>query len=571
MKSLKRLFKYLAPNRVILIFILFFTFLFSGLDVYTNVFVEGFLDKALVDKNFNALIWITMQYITISTLREISEYILDRFMGRLSSYFILRLRKDFYNKLVELPYKYFSKSEKSDLISKFINDGERCKEVVEQVFHSLYHAFTTIIFIIVMLYKHVYLTLGFLLIVPGMLAIIKIYAKKIIFTGKRIQEQLATFVTTMKDFLSGIRIIKVFGTEKIELKKFDEDGKEYFKRQLDNVKVRAGFEFLEGWLMFLSLAAIAVFGGYEVTQGRLTLGTFTFFFVALGEVHENISDFIEILGKIQTYLFSSDRVFSILDIEVEKIDKNDLISIPKMRGSIRFDNVCFKYDQKDDLVLKNINFEVKPGEVVAIVGKSGSGKSTIANLILGLYEPTSGDVRLDNRPMVTLNKKDVNKQLGFVPQETFLFADTIANNIAYGTKFDIDQIERAAQKAFVTEFSDKMPYGLNTVISEDGSNLSGGQKQRISIARAIVRNPRILVLDEATSSLDAESSQIVTEAIFSVMSGITTVIITHKVFDAVRADKIIVVNEGKIVEIGDHDTLIKQDGIYSLWAKQQSV
>lgn len=571
MKSLRRIFSYIRSYKILIFVVLVLTTVFAGLDVYTTIFVEGFLDEALMSKDISMLVWITLQYIAAATGRELSEYCLDIVMGRLTGYFITDLRKDFYMKLSKFPYEYFNRVERSDIISRFVNDGERAKEALEQIFHSLYHGFSIVLFVAVMLSKNAKLTLGFLLVFPGMLFIIKFFSRRIIFTGKRIQEQLAIFVTTLNDFLAGIRVIKSFRSEKIEIKKFEINGKEYFKRHLNNVRVRAKFEFLEGWLMFLSLAAIAIFGGYEVINGNMTIGGFTFFFVALGEVHENISDFIEILGKVQTYLFASDRMFKVLDVKLVESEDKDLIRIPSIKGRVTFENVYFKYDKDSEYILKNINFDVEPGEVVAIIGKSGSGKTTLANLLLNLYRVNEGKIKIDNRIVTSLNKEDLSRQIGFVPQETFLFSDTISGNISYGTKATYDDVVRVTDQAFVSEFAEKMPDGLNSMINSEGSNLSGGQKQRIAIARAMIRDPKILVLDEATSALDTESERIVTQAISLAMENRTTFIITHKISSISKVDKIIVMNDGEISEMGSHEDLMEKNGMYSLWVKQQLI
>ncbi|HCB63749.1 MAG TPA: hypothetical protein DEP20_00050 [Fusobacteria bacterium] len=570
MSSFRRILGYLRPYALLGVLIFVLSILFAALDVYTNVFIEDFVDEALLQANVTLLIIITLQYVLVSTGREVAEYLVDICTGRLTGYFITDVRKDFYNKITKLPYSYFVTHDKSEIISRFVNDGERTKELLEQIFHSIYHAATTALFIAVMFYKNFHLTLSFLLVVPGMLIIIKLFARKIIFTGKRIQEQLVIFVNTLKDFLGGIRVIKAFGTEEFEREKFRRNSEDYFNRHYDNVKVRASFEFIEGWVMFLSLAAIAVYGGYEVIKGNMHPGRFMFFFVALGEVHENISDFIEILGKIQTYFYASERLFKILDIEVEEKDVNSLVPLSQMQGDVDFKDVSFRYPGSEAFAINNLSFSIKKGEVIAIIGRSGSGKSTVANLLLNLYDPTNGKIKIDGKDITKLKDSDLHNQISIVPQETFLFSDTIANNISYGSSnYSIEDVRRVAERAFVTEFTDKMRDGMNAMVREDGSNLSGGQKQRIAIARAILRNPKILILDEATSALDAESGKLVSEAIENSMSGRTTIFITHKISSAAKADRILVMHNGELIEQGTHDQLIELDGIYSSLSKQQ--
>lgn len=571
MSTIKRVLRYIYPYKLLVAAVIFLSILFAGLDVYTTLFVEGFIDDALSNGDIRALLFITIQFIIVSTGRELSEYILDLSKGVLLGYFSLDIRKDLYEKMTRLPYSYYGKGESSELISRFVNDSERAKEAVEEIFHSLVHAAAILIYVFVMFSKHFYLSFAFFLIVPAMLFIIKIFSRRIIFTGKRIQEQLAAFITTTRDFIGGIKIVKAFATEKIEKNRFKVQNEEYYSRHMSNVRVRASFEFVEGWLMYLSLAAVAVYGGYEVINGRLTTGEFIFFFVSLTEVHENISDFIEMLGKIQTYLYASERVFHVLDMEEEFVPK-DMVRISDIKGRVEFHNVSYRYPGTDRNSLENISFTVEPGEVVAIVGRSGSGKSTLANLLLNLYKPTEGKIKIDNRDLQEIYKGDYSRSISVVPQDSYLFSDTISNNIIYGSKSeDLTKVKLIAEEAFVTEFSDKMPDGLNTMVQEGGSNLSGGQRQRVAIARAVYRDPKILVLDEATSSLDSESASLVTSAISRVMKGRTTFVITHKISSITSADKIIVVHDGTIREVGKHEDLIVKNGIYALLFEQQKL
>ena len=257
-------------------------------------------------------------------------------------------------------------------------------------------------------------------------------------------------------------------------------------------------------------------------------------------------------------------MFKILDIEVEEKDVNSLVPLSQMQGDVDFKDVSFRYPGSEAFAINNLSFSIKKGEVIAIIGRSGSGKSTVANLLLNLYDPTNGKIKIDGKDITKLKDSDLHNQISIVPQETFLFSDTIANNISYGSSnYSIEDVRRVAERAFVTEFTDKMRDGMNAMVREDGSNLSGGQKQRIAIARAILRNPKILILDEATSALDAESGKLVSEAIENSMSGRTTIFITHKISSAAKADRILVMHNGELIEQGTHDQLIELDGIYS--------
>ncbi len=573
--QLRRIFAYLKQYKLLMSISIFFAMAFAIFEVFSTLYIEVFVDtiKEAVtsnDKSLYTLILVSFQYIGVRSAKEIGEYFFDILSGTTAGRFVFDLRKDIYKKLNTLPYKFFSTTDKSQITSRFINDADKLRELVESLFQAIYYICVSVLYIVIMFTRHVKLTLIFVLLVPSMLIIIKAYGKKISFSGKKILEQLAVFHMTLKDYLNGVRIIKAYGTDKYEARKFKQDNIEYFNRFMENTRLNATFSLLEGIVILIAAAIVSAYGGYEVMQGTLGMGAFVFIFSALGEIHESISDLIEMISTTQTYLYSSSRVFELIDSKVERIHTDEPFELKSIEGKIEFENVKFKYQGADEYAIKGVNFVVDAGKSVAIVGRSGSGKSTLANLLLRLYDLQEGNIKIDGIKLDNISLKDYRKQLGIVPQDTYLFYDTIYKNIAYGVdNLTREQVEEAASKAYVLEFVRKLPEGLNTFVGEEGSSLSGGQKQRISIARALVRNPKILILDEATSALDAASEAIVTSTLMEVMKGKTSVIITHKITMAMKADLIIVMDNGEIREQGTHDELMEIKGLYHSFYVQQ--
>lgn len=573
--QLKRIFTYMKQYKLLMSISIFFAMAFAIFEVFSTLYIEVFVDtiKEAVttkDKSLYTLILISFQYIGVRSAKEIGEYFFDILSGTTAGRFVFDLRKDIYRKLNALPYKYFSTTDKSQITSRFVNDVDKLRELIESLFQAVYYICVSLLYIIIMFTRHVKLTLIFILLVPSMLIIIKAYGKRISFSGKKMLEQLAIFHMTLKDYLNGIRIIKAYGTDRYEARKFKQDNIEYFNRFMENTRLNATFSLLEGIVILLAAAIVSAYGGYEVMKGTLGMGAFVFIFSALGEIHESISDLIEMISATQTYLYASTRVFELIDSKVDSIQVDNPIVLKNVEGKIEFENVKFKYQGADEYAIKGISFAVEAGKSIAIVGRSGSGKSTLANLLLRLYELQEGCIKIDGVKLEDVSLKDYRKQLGIVPQDTYLFYDTIYKNITYGVdNLTREQVEDAASKAYVLEFVRKLPEGLNTFVGEEGSSLSGGQKQRISIARALVRNPKILILDEATSALDAASEAIITSTLMEVMKGKTSVIITHKIPMAMKADSIIVMDNGEIREHGTHDELMEIKGLYHSFYVQQ--
>jgi subfamily B ATP-binding cassette protein MsbA len=352
--------------------------------------------------------------------------------------------------------------------------------------------------------------------------------------------------------------------EKYEIDRFAETLERLFNIVMRDVRIGAISRPLMQLLGGIGIALVVWFGGSQVLSGASTPGTFFSFLTALIMIYEPLKGISRVNSVLQQGIAAAERVFDVLDVEIGVDEKKDAVELPEVKNLIEFKDVRFQYDPKAE-VLKGINLQVKTGEVLALVGSSGGGKSTLVNLIPRFFDVSSGSISIDGKDIRDVTLKSLRNQIGMVTQQTILFNDTVRNNIAYGSPgATYEQVKEAARAAHALSFIQHLPEGFDTVIGESGARLSGGERQRISIARAILKNAPILVLDEATSSLDTESEREVQQAIENLVQSRTTFVIAHRLSTIRNADRIIVIQEGKIVEEGTHDSLLPLGGVYKM-------
>jgi ABC-type multidrug transport system fused ATPase/permease subunit len=378
------------------------------------------------------------------------------------------------------------------------------------------------------------------------------------------QESFSKLNSLLQEILNGINIIKSFATESYEIDRFKEKNDENYRLTLKNVKVNARVRPLVEFTSTLGVAIIAYYGGLLVINGDMTPGELMSFLTSLGLISEPLKRASDIISGIQTKAHSIDRVFEVLESNEFIQEKKHAKKLKKVKGKVNIKELYFKYNEKEEYVLKNINLDVEPGEMVALVGKSGSGKTTLVNLLPRFYDIEQGEILIDDINIKDVKLESLRKNIGIVPQETFLFSGTIYDNIAYGSATHVSKkdVIRAAKMANAYDFITELPNGFDTEIGEKGVRLSGGQKQRIAIARALLENPPILILDEATSALDTESEKIVQDALDKLMENRTSFVIAHRLSTILNADKIVVMENGEIKEIGKKDELLAKNGIF---------
>ncbi|MBI5747911.1 MAG: ABC transporter ATP-binding protein [Nitrospinae bacterium] len=381
--------------------------------------------------------------------------------------------------------------------------------------------------------------------------------------SRKNQEKMADLNIILQETFTGNKIVKAFGMEEYENKKFMNENRNLYDISMKETKRHEMVSPLMEMFGAVGTGVVIWYGGYQVISGATTPGTFFSFMTALIMLYDPIKKLSTMNNVVQQSMAAAERVFETLDTKVEITDNDRAVDIREFKDRISFNDVWFQYNSNNGMVIKGINLIIKKGEVVALVGSSGAGKSTLVDMIPRFHDVTKGSINIDNHDIRNITLNSLRRQIGVVTQETILFNDTVKNNISYGrVDAGMNDIHKAAESAYAHDFIMEMPSGYDTVIGERGVKLSGGQRQRLSIARAILKNPAILILDEATSSLDSESEKMVQQALENLMKDRTTFVIAHRLSTVLNAGRIVVIDDGRIAETGRHDELLAHGGIY---------
>ena len=479
---------------------------------------------------------------------------------------ITDVRDDLYNVFLRSSAAFFSKHTTGTLLSTIINDVERVQYAMSTVLAEFLQQFFTLIFIA-----------GVVVLLGGKLAwVLLLFVPAILYSSRKIgrqvrtrtrggQDKLAEIQNILHETITGNRIVKAFGMENWEMERYRAAARRLFRANLRMVAAFAISSPLMDFLGAVAIALLLLLGRDQINHHIFTAGTFLAFIVAVFKLYEPVRKFALFNNNFQQAIGASSEIFRYMDIEDEVREKSGAKRLPKFSGAIRFEDVAFSYQNAEDLrgVLHGINLEVKSGEVLAVVGSSGAGKSTLVHLIPRFFDVSNGRILIDGFDVRDVTLASLRSQIGIVTQETVLFNDTLRNNIAYGQPHvSLKNVEAAARAAHADEFIGALPEGYNTMIGERGVRLSGGERQRIAIARAILKNSPILILDEATSALDSESEALVQAALQNLMHGRTVFVIAHRLSTVRRADRIVVLENGTISDIGAHEALIQKVGTY---------
>jgi len=521
------------------------------------------IDVAIPDKDYQVLPWIAGGVLGTAVLLGLFGYWSSTTLATVGQRAIFDLRNELYRHLQNLDMAYYDRNRTGDLMSRVTSDVGMLQQLVSNgMMQIATDLFTFTAIALYMFYVDWQLTLLMLATFPLMLFTTRMFSKRIRSSFKTVQQSVAEVSNHLQDTLSGIRVIKSFANEDYESERFAVRSETNMKANLRTVRLRAVYEPIIDLLNYLGMVAVLVFGAWQVIRGNLTVGTIVAFLAYLRLLQNPIRHFSRILNTIQQSAAAYERITEVLETKPQVTEKPDAIPLPPVRGHIRFRGVGFSY--RDDVeVLKDFNLEIDPGKVTALVGPSGAGKSTVAHLIARFYDPQQGFITVDGHELKDITLKSLREQMGVVSQDIVLFNGTVRDNIRYG-KPDATEAEimAAAKAANAHDFIVSFPSGYDAEIGERGVKLSGGQKQRLSIARAILKNPRLIVLDEATASLDTESEHLIQDALSRLLAGRTCLVIAHRLSTIQSADRIVVLDRGTIAESGTHDQLLALNGKY---------
>ncbi|MBP2627232.1 MAG: lipid exporter, fused ATPase and inner rane subunit MsbA [Firmicutes bacterium] len=559
-----RLLKYVKPYVKRMIVAIICIILAASANLYVPWILRDIIDEVLASKNMFMLNAIASGIVVVFFLRGVFFFGQTYLMSYIGQKVIIDIREAVYRHLQRLSLSYYEKRRTGQLMSYITNDVAAVQNaLVESMIELVTEGMTLIGSLSVMFYLHWQLTLLTLITAPLVGQTMNVFGKKLRKSSALIQERAADITSVLQEGISSVRVIKSFAREDYEIERFKKQNHQNFRAQMKNSQIMATLTPIIEFTAAIGVTAIIWYGGREVINNNLTAGSLIAFLVYAVNLSNPIKRLSRVYGNIQKALAAAKRVFDVLDTQPEIEDMPGAKELAQIDGHVAFNNISFEY-KPGEPALSGVQLAVQPGQVVAIVGPSGAGKTTIANLIPRFYDPTSGDITIDGIDIKTVTLKSLRQQIGIVPQETILFNGSVYSNILYG-RLDAkqDEVVNAAKAANAHNFIMDMPDGYDTQIGERGSKLSGGQRQRISIARAILKNPRILILDEATSALDTESEKLVQEAVDKLMVGRTSFVIAHRLSTIKRANVILVMERGKLVEQGTHDELLALGGLYS--------
>jgi subfamily B ATP-binding cassette protein MsbA len=560
----KRLIRYLKPYMPRFVLAMVCMAVYSGLTGATMWLVKNIFDRVFMAKDIQMLYMVCWMIPVFFLVKGIACYGQNYLLYYITQNIVRKMRNELYMKMIALSHDFYARNSTPKLTARVTNDVNALQNALYRVPPSIIRdGLTVIVMIGVLFYLHWRFALIALVVFPLASIPLAQFARKMRNASRAGQKQMAEVYASLQETLGGISVIKAFRQEQEEVARFERENDKYYETQQQFIRVDARSSPIMEFIGSLAVTFILWYGGKDVVDGVWTSGSFVAFLTAAFSLYQPLKNFSQTNSIIQQAMAGAERIFEIMDEKPTVVEQDMPATLGAFKTEIVYEKVRFHYPEKHD-VLGGVDLRIKAGEVIAVVGPSGSGKTSLANLLLRFYDPQGGRILIDGNDIRTLSMRSLRSQIGIVPQETILFNETVRYNIMYGRRnASEEEIMKAAGAANAHQFINRMAQGYDTIIGERGVRLSGGERQRLAIARAMLKNPPILVLDEATSALDAESEKLVQEAVENLMQNRTVIMIAHRLATVKKADRIIVLDRGMIIETGTHEELMTREGMYS--------
>lgn len=565
MITLKRLLRYLTRYWFFLVLALLAMMINRVLSMAVPELSQRAIDVAIEQRRLGLLAFLALSIVGVTTLNGVFHFAQEYSLQYAAQKAIYDIRNAMYDHLQRLPFSFYDKSQTGQLISRATGDIDSLRRFFSfGMFNFISSIFIFVAVFVLCMMKSWQLSFLALSVMPFIGYSGARFGRIVRPKFTSLRQKFADVTIAIQENVTGARVVRTFAQEDYEIDKFSGQARGLLKLNLELTRLWSSYFPLMDFMSTLGIILILGFGGWQIMKGQLTLGEFVAFNMYLMMLMMPVRMLGFIINTSQEAIASGQRIFEILDTKSEVEESANAKLLPPIKGRITFENVSFGYETGGGLVLKNFSLDVQPGETVALLGATGSGKSTVINLVPRFYDPTSGKIAIDGTDIRDVTLESLRKQISIVLQETYLFSSSIKDNISYGrTDATMEQITASAKAANIHDFISSLPKGYDTHVGERGVTLSGGEKQRVAIARALLMDPRILILDDSTSSVDTETEHLIQNALETLMKGRTTFVIAQRLSTVKRADKIVVLEEGEIVEQGTHEELLEKGGIYA--------